>query len=86
MVLQIFSGLFEEKTNGFPFRRIIFICMHAYARENYPQQDQTEEERRLFYVAMTQAKEDLIIYTWEHARSRFIEEISEHTNEVRLRY
>jgi len=26
MMLQIFSGLFEEKTNGFPFRRIIFTA------------------------------------------------------------
>lgn len=74
-----------EDLYGFPCE-IEDPTIYAPARENYPPQDQTEEERRLFYVAMTRAKEDLIIYTWEHARSRFIEEISEHTTEVRLSY
>lgn len=56
------------------------------ARENYPPQDQKEEERRLFYVAMTRAMEDLYIYTWKPARSEFLEEIEEHVEEVRLSY
>lgn len=56
------------------------------ARENYPPQDQKEEERRLFYVAMTRAMEDLYIYTWKPAKSEFLEEIGEHIEEVRLTY
>ena len=56
------------------------------ARENYPEQDPKEEERRLFYVAMTCAKEDLIIYTWEPSRSEFLEEIEDYTREERLSY
>lgn len=56
------------------------------ARENYPPQDQKEEERRLFYVAMTRAMEDLYIYTWKPAKSEFLEEIEEHIEEVRLSY
>jgi DNA helicase-4 len=53
-------------------------------RENYPKQDQKQEERRLFYVAMTRAMEDLIIYTWEPSKSEFLEEIKEHIGEEPL--
>ena len=56
------------------------------ARENYPPQDPKEEERRLFYVAMTRAMEDLYIYTLEPAVSEFLEEIEEHIEEERLSY
>jgi DNA helicase-4 len=56
------------------------------ARENYPNQEQREEERRLFYVAMARAMEDLYIYTWEPAKSEFIEEIAGYTVEERLSY
>jgi len=56
------------------------------AREDYPPQDQREEERRLFYVAMTRAMEDLYIYTWEPAMSDFLEEISDYTIQERLSY
>jgi DNA helicase-4 len=56
------------------------------ARMEYPPQDNLEEERRLFYVAMTRAKEDLYIYTWEPAISDFLSEIEEHTMEIRLSY
>ena len=56
------------------------------ARLDYPPQDSLEEEHRLFYVAMTRAKEDLYIYTWEPAMSDFLSEIKEHTKEIRLSY
>jgi DNA helicase IV len=36
----------------------------------------SEEERRLFYVAITRAKEDLYIYTRLPEQSKFIGEIS----------
>lgn len=70
---------------GFPCE-IEDPSIYAPARENYPHQDRKEEERRLFYVAMTRAKEDLIIYTWEHSKSEFLEEIWRHTKEERLNY
>ena len=56
------------------------------ARENYPRQEQREEERRLFYVAMARAMEDLYIYTWEPAMSEFLEEIADYTIEEKLGY
>jgi superfamily I DNA/RNA helicase len=31
--------------------------IYAFAREDYPNHDSKEEERRLFYVAMTRARE-----------------------------
>lgn len=70
---------------GFPCE-IEDPSIYEPARENYPPQDQKEEERRLFYVAMTRAKEDLYIYTWEPAKSEFLDEIKKHTSEVRLSY
>ncbi len=56
------------------------------ARENYPLQSQREEERRLFYVALSRAKEDLNIYTWEPAISEFIDEIKDYTVNEYLSY
>ena len=70
---------------GFPCE-IEDSSIYGPARENYPEQDPKEEERRLFYVAMTRAKEDLIIYTWEPSRSEFLEEIEDYTREERLSY
>jgi DNA helicase IV len=46
------------------------------ARENYPKQDQRQEERRLFYVALTRAKEEIVIYTWDLFLSDFVKEIT----------
>lgn len=40
--------------------------------------DKEEEERRLFYVAITRAKEKAIIYTQEGRESKFLGEINEH--------
>lgn len=70
---------------GFPCE-IEDSSIYEPARENYPKQDQKQEERRLFYVAMTRAMEDLVIYTWEPAESEFLEEIREHVDEEPLYY
>ncbi|MDO9035511.1 MAG: UvrD-helicase domain-containing protein [Methanoregula sp.] len=43
-----------------------------------PARKHEEEERRIFYVAATRAKEDLIMYTQKSAISDFIHEINEH--------
>ena len=45
---------------------------------NGPRRQREEEERRIFYVAATRAKEDLIIYTQKNAMSVFLGEIKEH--------
>jgi DNA helicase-4 len=74
-----------KDTYGFPCE-IEDSSILEPARENYPSQDQKEEERRLFYVAMTRAMEDLNIYTWEPAMSEFLEEIADYTIEERLSY
>jgi len=74
-----------KDTYGFPCEIEDYSILEP-AKENYPSQDQKEEERRLFYVAMTRAMEDLYIYTWEPAISEFIEEITEYTTEERLSY
>jgi DNA helicase-4 len=44
--------------------------------------DQKEEERRLFYVAITRAKEDLYIYTRQQENSEFLTEIAAYTTSV----
>jgi DNA helicase-4 len=41
--------------------------------------DREEEERRLFYVAVTRAKEEVIIYNQKCAASKFLGEIQNHT-------
>ena len=43
-----------------------------------PRRQREEEERRIFYVAATRAKEDLIMYTQKYAMSIFLKEINEH--------
>ncbi len=45
-----------------------------------------EEERRLFYVAVTRAKEDIIIYTQKCEQSEFINEIADHITINELPY
>jgi len=42
-----------------------------------PRRHREEEERRIFYVAATRAKEDLIIYTKKYAMSDFLEKVKE---------
>ena len=79
-ILDVVKGLY-----GFPCE-IEDSSIYEPARENYPKQDQKQEERRLFYVAMTRAMDDLIIYTWEPPKSEFLEEIKEHVDEELLYY
>jgi len=74
-----------KDTYGFPCE-IEDSSILEPARENYPLQETKEEERRLFYVAMTRAMEDLLIYTWEPAMSEFLEEITDYTIKERLSY
>ena len=45
-----------------------------------------QEERRLFYVAVTRAKEEVIMYTQKYSESEFITEIKEFTKKEELGY
>jgi DNA helicase IV len=45
-----------------------------------------DEERRLFYVALTRAEEELIIYSQKDAMSKFIDEIKNYINYNELVY
>lgn len=65
-----------KETHGFPCE-IENSNIFEPARIDYPSQDHKEEERRLFYVAITRAIDDLHIYTWEPAKSEFLSEIAE---------
>jgi DNA helicase-4 len=69
---------------GFPCE-IEDTSIYAPARKNYSKQDHEKEERRLFYVTITRAKEELVIYTW-HEKSEFLNEIQKHTIEIPLYY
>lgn len=74
-----------KDTYGFPCE-MEDSSIYDTARENYPEQKQLDEERRLFYVAMTRAREELIIYTWEPHVSDFICEIAKYSQVERLSY
>lgn len=77
-ILDVVSGDF-----GFP-SEIEDPSILVPARDNNSVTSQKEEERRLFYVAITRAKEDLYIYTKEKAKSEFLDEIENHAQLIRL--
>ena len=79
-VLNVVKG-----TYGFP-SEIEDSTIFEVARGDNDVQDPKEEERRLFYVAITRAEEDLFIYTRENMKSEFLREIKRHTNEIRMNY
>jgi superfamily I DNA/RNA helicase len=61
-------------------------CINAIlevARGDNGIEDQ-KEERRLFYVAITRAKEDLYIYTKQKENSEFLGEVAAYTSSVPL--
>jgi len=47
-------------------------------------EDKEEEERRLFYVAVTRAKEDVVMYHQKCSKSKFIDEIKKHIETIDL--
>ena len=72
-VLNVVKGEF-----GFP-SEIEDPAILEVARGDNGIKDQKEEERRLFYVAITRAKEDLYIYTKHQENSEFLREIAAYT-------
>jgi DNA helicase IV len=79
-VLNVVSGEF-----GFP-SEIEDPSVLEVARGDNGIEEQVEEERRLFYVAITRAKEDLYIYTRLSTKSRFLDEIVKHSQPVTMNY
>jgi DNA helicase IV len=77
-VLNVVSGEF-----GFP-NEIEDPSILEVARGDNGIEDQVEEERRLFYVAMTRTKQDLYIYTRLGNRSRFLNEIVYYSQPVTM--
>jgi DNA helicase-4 len=64
---------------GFPCT-IEDLDLFAPATEGIPR-PREEEERRLFYVAITRAIEDLAIYSQSCRESKFITEVKDHFTE-----
>ena len=81
----VFYQLMIDISFGFP-SEIEDPSVLEVAREDNGIQSQIEEERRLFYVAITRAKEDLYIYTRLHEQSDFLSEISKYSEPIRLLY
>jgi DNA helicase-4 len=77
-ILDVVKGEF-----GFP-SEIEDPAILEVAREDNGVKDQKEEERRLFYVAITRAKEDVYIYTRQEDESEFLAEIAGYTKPVSL--
>ncbi len=79
IILNVDKGLY-----GFPCElRSPTILEPARIENNF---DKEVEERRLFYVAVTRAKEDVIIYSQNCAHSKFLDEISNHITIEKLTY
>jgi len=79
IVLNVNKGLY-----GFPCE-LEDPSIFEPARE-FKLVDKEEEERRLFYVAVTRAKEDVIIYNQKCAESKFLKEIKNHTEVEEIPY
>jgi len=72
----VFLLCVDEGLYGFPCRLEDSIIFEPAMDTKYNNKE--EEERRLFYVAITRSKEDVLIYTQKRAKSMFLKEIKEH--------
>jgi len=79
IILNVDKGLY-----GFPCELQSPTILEPARIENNV--DREIEERRLFYVAVTRAKEDVIIYSQNCAHSKFLDEISNHITIEQLTY
>ncbi|MCG7848820.1 MAG: UvrD-helicase domain-containing protein [ANME-2 cluster archaeon] len=70
----------DEGLYGFPCRLEDSLIFEPAMDTKYNNKE--EEERRLFYVAITRSKEDVLIYTQKSAKSLFLNEIEKHIDVV----
>ena len=69
----ILLGCIRDKEYGFP-SEITDLQVLALARTNQTSKaDKLEEERRLFYVALTRCRKELHIFTSKHYQSQFVD-------------
>ena len=79
IILNVDSGLY-----GFPCELENPDILELAEKNNVGLRE--EEERRLFYVAVTRAKEEVIIYTRKSTQSKFITEIKDFVKREELSY
>jgi DNA helicase-4 len=60
--------------NGFP-SEVIDSKLLEIARKGQKETERLEEERRLFYVALTRSRKQLVLFSSVERRSRFISEM-----------
>jgi len=73
LLLSCISG-----KNGFPSEVLDQRVLDITRRDQMGEADKFEEERRLFYVALTRCKKQLFMFTSKGARSRFVFEIEKY--------
>ena len=65
---------------GFPSEILEQRVLDIVKRDQEDEMDRLEEERRLFYVALTRCKNQLFLFTSRNARSRFVSELKPYLN------
>lgn len=80
-ILNLEKGLY-----GFPCELENPDIFEPAIRNNDGMKEREQEERRLFYVAVTRAKEEVIMYTQKCSESEFITEIKDFTKREELGY
>lgn len=78
IILDVVQGLY-----GFPCELENLSIFNIATLNEF---ENEKEERRLFYVALTRAKEELYIYTMKEKESKFLKEISKYANVEYLGY
>ncbi len=81
IVLTVDNGLY-----GFPCELETPDIFKPAIRNDDGMKEKEQEERRLFYVAVTRAKEEVIIYSQKCSESEFITEIKDFTKREELGY
>lgn len=76
-ILDVCKGLY-----GFPCELEDSIIFNVAKKHKID--DKEAEERRLFYVAITRAKKDVIIYTQKSQESKFLNEISKYVSRTSI--
>jgi len=76
-ILDVCKGLY-----GFPCELNSPVVFDIVKKDN--KEDKESEERRLFYVAVTRARENVFIYTQESEESKFLNEINKYVSRKRI--